>query len=173
MSTQRLEEGSGGVRGGGKEREWEWERERERARTHAGEKERGKMLWLLLLYVFSSTWACPMKIGLSQECCLSYLKFSLWSSDLPLTFLCSIFTGFSLPCLLATAILDSFSLFYLPNNFILSILKKMSRPVQRRREDAIMSAKSLPVWTARAEKAGCHEGELWNLSRSIRQDCKA
>ena len=44
-----------------------------------------------------------------------------------------------------TAILDSFSLFYLPNNFILSILKKMSRPVQRRREDAIMSAKSLPV----------------------------
>ena len=91
------------------------ERERERARTHAGEKDRGKMLWLLLLYVFSSTWACPMKIGLSQGCCLSYLKFSLWSSDLPLTFLCSIFTGFSLPCLLATAILDSFSLFYLPN----------------------------------------------------------
>ena len=31
-----------------------WERERESA-------------WLLLLYVFSP-WACPMQIGLSQEC---------------------------------------------------------------------------------------------------------
>ena len=36
---------------------------------------------------FSSTWACPMQIGLSQECCLFCLKFSLWSLDLPLTFL--------------------------------------------------------------------------------------
>ena len=45
-----------------------------------------------------------MQIGLSQECCLFCLfclKSSLWSSDLP--------------CLLATAILNSFSLFYLPN----------------------------------------------------------
>ena len=42
-----------------------------------------------------------MQIGLSQECCLFCLKSSLWSSDLS--------------CLLATAILDSFSLFYLPN----------------------------------------------------------
>ena len=109
------------------------------------------------------------KLGLARSAVCS--TWSLHSG--PRTFLCSIFTGFSLPCLLATAILDSFSLFYLPNNFILSILKKMSRPVQRRREDAIMSAKSLPVWIARAEKAGCHEGELWNLSRSIRQDCKA
>ena len=33
----------------------------------------------------------------------------------PRTFFYSIFTGFSLPCLLATVILDSFSLFYLPN----------------------------------------------------------
>ena len=71
---------------------------------HSGERVREKALWLLLLYVFSSTWACPMQIGLSQECCLFCLfclKSSLWSSDLP--------------CLLATAILDSFSLFYLPN----------------------------------------------------------
>ena len=58
------------------------------------EKERERVceraLWLLLLYVFFSTWACPMQIGLSQECylfCLFCLKFSLWSSDLPLTFL--------------------------------------------------------------------------------------
>ena len=33
----------------------------------------------------------------------------------PPTFFCSIFAGFSLLCLLATAILDSFPLFYLPN----------------------------------------------------------
>ena len=40
----------------------------------------------------------------------------------PQTFLCSIFVGFSL-CLLATAILDSFFLFYLPNIYIDMILK--------------------------------------------------
>ena len=107
-----------------KRREWRStrgrERERdggERERVHARWREREieKALWLLLLYVFSSTWACPMQIELSQECCLSYLKSSLWSLELPLTFLCSIFTGFPLPCLLATTILDSFSLVYLPN----------------------------------------------------------
>ena len=58
-----------------------------RERTHAGERKREKALWLLLLYVFSSTWACPMQIGLSQKCCLFYLRSSLWSLDLPLTFL--------------------------------------------------------------------------------------
>ena len=39
----------------------------------------------------------------SQECCLFHSG--------PQIFLCSIFEGFSLPCLLATAILDSFFLF--------------------------------------------------------------
>ena len=83
MSTQRREEKSAPSRG----------RERER---------RG--LWLLFLYV-------SLSLGLSyvnwasQESCLFYLRFSLRSSDLP------IFKGFSLPGLLATAILDSFSLF--------------------------------------------------------------
>ena len=42
----------------------------------------------------------------SQDCCLFWGPHSG-----PRTFLCSIFTGFSLPCLLATAILDSFFLF--------------------------------------------------------------
>ena len=88
-------------REGGRERERESERERACARTHTGDRVREKALWLLLLYVFSSTWACPMQIGLNQECCLFCLKSSLWSLDLP--------------CLLATTILDSFSLFYLPN----------------------------------------------------------
>ena len=40
-----------------------------------------------------------------------YLKSSLWPLDLPLTLLCFTFAGFFLLCLLATAILDSFSLF--------------------------------------------------------------
>ena len=107
MPTQRLEEKRVEEHVGEGEREGE--RERKSART--GEKEREKALWRLLLYVFSSPWACPVQIGLSQECCLFYLKSSLWSSDLLLFY----FVGFSLPCLLATAILDSFCLFYLPN----------------------------------------------------------
>jgi len=68
--------------------------------------------------------AYPMQIGLSQECCLFYLKSSLWSSDLPLTFLCSIFSSFSLSCLLANAILDSFSLFYLPNTSLIMTISR-------------------------------------------------
>ena len=65
-----------------KRREWRsaWggrKRERESVRKRFGSS----------FYVFSSTCACPMQIGLSQECCLFCLKFSLWSSDLPLTFL--------------------------------------------------------------------------------------
>ena len=89
---------------GGRGRERERERARAHVLTHAGDRVREKALWPLLLYVFSATWAYPMQIGLSQECCLFCLfclKSSLWSSDLL--------------CLLATAILDSFSLFYLPN----------------------------------------------------------
>ena len=80
-------------------------RERERERAHARRRESSRESALAPPFMFfSSTWACPMQIGLSQECCLFCLfclKSSLWSSDLP--------------CLLATAILDSFSLFYLPN----------------------------------------------------------
>ena len=99
--------------GGERERKRESVRERKNARTREREQESTLAPPFIC---FSSTWACPMQIGLSQECCLFYLKSSLWSSDLPLTFLCSIFAGFSLPCLLATTILDSFSLFYLPNS---------------------------------------------------------
>ena len=91
--------GGGGSRGGGS---------RERERAKAGETER-ESAWLLLLYVF-------LPLGLpyanwAQPGVLFYLKSSLQSLDLSLTFFCSVFTGFSLPCLLATAILDSFSLF--------------------------------------------------------------
>jgi len=99
-----------------KRREWKsmWGRERERQRAHTRERKRVRKRFGSSFYIFfSSTWACPMQIGLSQKCCLFYLKSSLWSSELPLSFLCSIFADFSLPCLLATAILDSFSLLYL------------------------------------------------------------
>ena len=86
-------------------------REKERECARARERERPPALWLLFLYVSSSPLGLPCVNWASQECCLSRLRSSLWSS----TFLCSIFAGFSLPCLLATAILDSCLLFYLPN----------------------------------------------------------
>ena len=53
------------------------------------ERER-RELWLLFLYVFLSlglsyvSWA-------SQECCLFYLRSSLWSSDLPLFYFHGLF----------------------------------------------------------------------------------
>ena len=71
-----------------------------------------------LFICFSLPLGLPHVNWASQECSLFYLKSSLQSSDLPLTFFCSVFTGFSLPCLLATAILDSCFLFYLPNTHL-------------------------------------------------------
>ena len=68
-------------------RERESETESEHALTRERERDREKALCLLFYMFFSSTWAYPMQIGLSQECCLFCLKFSLWSLDLPLTFL--------------------------------------------------------------------------------------
>ena len=56
---------------------------------------------------FSSPWTCPMSIGLDRR----PVCFTLGSQYDPQAFLCSIFMGFSLPCLLATTILDSLCLF--------------------------------------------------------------
>ena len=57
---------------------------------------RERALWLLFLYVFvSSPWACPMHIGLGQECWDFYLKSSLWSSDLPLFYFRVLFPSLS------------------------------------------------------------------------------
>ena len=78
-----------------------------RAPQSAGKRE--SWLWLLYLYVYLSLGLSYVNWA-SQECCFTW---GLYSG--PRTFFCSIFVGFSL-CLLATAILDSFSLFYLPNN---------------------------------------------------------
>ena len=63
--------------------------------------------WLLFLYVFSPPPGPPYVKWASQECCLIYLRSSLWSSDLPLFY----FVGFPLLCLLATTLLNSFFLF--------------------------------------------------------------
>ena len=94
---------------GGREGGGESTHARMHARTREIESERKRFGSSFYMF-FSTTWACPMQMGLSQECCLFCLfclKSSLWSSDLP--------------CLLATAILDYFSLFYLPNNIHLSL----------------------------------------------------
>ena len=75
LEDSRRESGGGG-------------RERDRKSTRMGERKSVRKRFGSSFYMFfSSTWACPMQIGLSQECCLFYLKSSLWSSDLPLTFL--------------------------------------------------------------------------------------
>ena len=90
------ESGGAGQRvGGGVVGRGEKEREKEHTHVEGGEREREKALWLLLLYVFSSPWACPMQIGLSQECCLFYLRSSLRSSDLPLFYFRRLFPSLS------------------------------------------------------------------------------
>ena len=81
------------------ERPSEWER--------ASEREQASQLWLLFLYVYLSLGLSYVNQA-SQECCF-YLRSSIWSSDLLLFYFCGLFPS------LSTAILDSFSLFYLPN----------------------------------------------------------
>ena len=77
-------------------------------------EERARALWLLF-WCFFLPLGLPYVNWTSQECCLSHLRSSLRSSDLPLFYFHGLF-----PCLfLATTILDSCFLFYLPNNRIL------------------------------------------------------
>ena len=83
----------------------ERERGRKRDRECAQAQERPPTLWLLFLYVFPPP-GLPFVNRASHECCLFYLRSSLQSSDLPLFYFHGLF-----PCLLAAAILDSFSLF--------------------------------------------------------------
>ena len=100
--------------------EWGWG-QRERANTHEGERESERESERALsssFYIFFPPPGLPYA-NWAQSGVPFYLQSSLQSSDLPLTFFCSIFAGFSLLCLLATAILDSFSLFYLPNKTML------------------------------------------------------
>ena len=68
-------------------------------------------IFMFFFFFFPPPLGLPYVNWASQECCLFYLTSSLR----PWVFLCSIFAGFSVPCLLATTILDSCFLFYLPN----------------------------------------------------------
>ena len=85
--------------------------EKKRERMSAQERESLGPIAPLFMFFFYPPPGLPYVNWVSQECCLFYLR----SSPGPGTFLFSIFSGFSLPCLLATTILDSFFLFYLPN----------------------------------------------------------
>ena len=118
-------------------REKEREKERERERVHARGRESPRESALAPPFIcFFLPWACPMQIGLSQECCLFCLfclKSSLWSLDLP--------------CLLATAILDSFSLFYLPNI-----------PPLKRWEAQFFGNRSIEVFLATSCRTGMARG---------------
>ena len=70
------------------------------------EKSPEAQFWLLFLYVFSPPLELPYVNWASQEGC-----FTWGSHSSPYICLCSIFVDFSLLCLLATSILDSFFLF--------------------------------------------------------------
>ena len=69
--------------------------EEKRVGEHASaqERERERALWPLFLYVIFPPLGLPYVNWASQECCLFYLRSLFRSSELPLTFLCSIFEG--------------------------------------------------------------------------------
>ena len=94
-------------------RETERGRERERAQARGRGRERESTLAPPFMF-FPPPGPTLCKLGLARSAVCS--TWSLHSG--PRTFFCSIFAGFSLPCLLATTILDSFSLFYLPNKVL-------------------------------------------------------
>ena len=56
------------------------------------EREKPPALWLLFLYVFFLPLGLPYVNWASQECCLFYLRSSLWSSDLPLFYFRRLFS---------------------------------------------------------------------------------
>ena len=87
MPTQRFEGKRVEERMGEEVRERGREKGRERERVHTRERKREKKHFGSSFICFFLPWACPVQTGLSRECCLFYLKSSLWSSDLPLTFL--------------------------------------------------------------------------------------
>ena len=83
-----------------------------RAPQSMGGRERESDLWFLFLYVYLSLGLSYVN-WVSQECCLFYLRSSLWSLDLLLFYFRGLFPflsfshhHFGLP-----------SLFYLPNSF--------------------------------------------------------
>ena len=84
------------------------------------QEEREAQFWLLFICIFFSPWPCPVLTGLAKRA----VCFIWGSHSGPWIFLCSIFTGFSLPCLSATAIRDSFSY----SNYLTHPLSQWCRP---------------------------------------------
>ena len=92
-------------------REKERERKRERERAHAREREREstrKCFGSSFYMFFPPPGPALCKLGLARSAVCSVL---------PEVFTLVLGPSFDLPCLLATAILDSFSLFYLLNTY--------------------------------------------------------
>ena len=110
MPTQRFEERRVEERVGEGEKERERERERAQARGIGTERESALALpficFCLHLGLPCANWAQAGVLFVLPE---------VFTHSGPRTCFSSIILGFALPCLLATAILDSFSLFYLPN----------------------------------------------------------
>ena len=114
---RREREGAGkhgreGERERGRQAEREWGTEGERQKGREGERQRGRetpspLAPLSVCFFFLFPLGLSYVSWASQECC-----FFTWSpqSD-PQNLLCSIFMDFSLTCLLATTILDSFAPF--------------------------------------------------------------
>ena len=84
-------------------RERQSEDMKRRAPQHAGERERERKraaleraseLWLFYLYVYLSLGLSYVNWA-SQECCLFYLRSSLWSLDLLLFYFCGLFPSLS------------------------------------------------------------------------------
>ena len=70
-------------------------REEKSAPARQGEREKESQLWFLYLYIFLSLGLSCVNWA-SQECCLFYLRSSLWSSDLPLFYFCGLFSSLSI-----------------------------------------------------------------------------
>ena len=87
------------------------ERKRKSERVHArmGERERESPLAPLFKCFFPSPGPVLCKLGLGRSAILPEVLTPVLGPSFDLLY--SIFTGFSLPCLLAIAILNSFSLF--------------------------------------------------------------
>ena len=98
--------------------------ERGREREKERERERESWLWLFYLYVYLSLGLSCVNWA-SQEC-LFRLRSSLRSSDLLLFHFRGLFPALSV----ATAILDSFSLFYLPDSSMVISFGSWQKPVR-------------------------------------------
>ena len=76
-----------------------WKAKENTSSRHEGrltEKKRGAQFWLLFLYVFFLLpLSLPYVNWASQEGCLFYLRYSLWSLDLSLFHFCGLFPSLS------------------------------------------------------------------------------